>query len=148
MAGVNPQKRNQNDIVIKSFFGRVGCCHFVAPKKNINQSVLTFFKRNAHSVLAKKIINQTVDFVGGLVLGFRKIEKPICSDFVFSKCQMLISKKNSKPICSHFQCSVLISKKISEPICSDLVFKKCPFSFGQENYKPNCRLCRWFGAGF
>ena len=148
MAGVNPQKRNQNDIVIKSFFGRVGCCHFVAPKKNVNQSVLTFLKRNAHSVLAKKIINQTVDFVGGLVLGSKKIEKPICSDFVFSKCQMLISKKITKPICSHFQCSVLISKKITEPICSDLVFKKCPFSFGQENYKPNCRLCRWFGAGF
>jgi hypothetical protein len=56
--------------------------------------------------------------------------KPICSDFVFSKCQMLISKK------------------ITEPICSDLVFKKCLFGFGQENYKPNCRLCQWLGAGF
>ena len=27
----------------------------------------------------------------------------------------------SKPICSHFQCSVLLSKKITEPICSDFV---------------------------
>jgi hypothetical protein len=34
--------------------------------------------------LAKKIINQTVDFVSGLVLGSKKTEKPICSDFVFS----------------------------------------------------------------
>ena len=29
---------------------------------------------------------------------------------------MLISKNISKPICSHFQCSELISKKIAEPI--------------------------------
>ena len=37
---------------------------------------------------------------------------------------MLISKKFSKPICSHFWCSVLIPKKITEPICSDFVFLK------------------------
>ena len=71
--------------------------------------------------MAKKIINQTVDIIGQLRLGSKKIKKPICSDFVFSKCQMLISKKITKPICSHFQCSVLISKKITEPICSDFV---------------------------
>ena len=35
-------------------------------------------------MLAKKIINQTVDFVGGSVLVSKKTEKPICSDFVFS----------------------------------------------------------------
>ena len=97
--------------------------------------------------MAKKIINQIVDIIGQLGLGSKKIEKQICSDFVFSKCQMLISKKITKPICSHFQCSVLISKKITEPICNDLVFKKCPFSFGPENYKPNSRLCRRLGAG-
>ena len=99
-------------------------------------------------MLAKKIINQTVDSIGQLRLGSKKIKKPICSDFVFSKCQMLISKKITKPICSHFQCSVLICKKIAEPICSDLVFKKCPFSFGQEIYKPNCRHYRPVEAGW
>ena len=76
MAGVNSQKRNQNDIVFFCFFEGVGCCHFVAPKKNINQSVVTWFLKSAHFVLAKKIINQTVDFVGGLVLGSKKTEKP------------------------------------------------------------------------
>ena len=60
---------------------------------------------------------------------------------------MLISKKITKPFCSHFQCSVLMSKIIIEPICSDLVFKKCPFSFGQEIYKPNCRHYRPVEAG-
>ena len=35
-------------------------------------------------MLAKKIINQTVDFVGGSVLVSKKTEKPLCSDFVFS----------------------------------------------------------------
>jgi len=83
---------------------------------------VTWFLKCAHSVLAKKIINQTVDFVGGLVLVSKKTEKTICSDLVCSKCQMLISKKKTKPICSHFLCSVLVSKKIAEPICSDLGF--------------------------
>ena len=45
---------------------------------------MTWFLKSAHSVLAKKIINQTVDFVGGPVLVSKKTEKPICSDFVFS----------------------------------------------------------------
>ena len=49
-----------------------------------NQSVAIWFLKSAYSVLAKKIINQTVDFVSGLVLGSKKTEKPICSDFVFS----------------------------------------------------------------
>jgi hypothetical protein len=105
------------------------------------------FFLSAHSVLAKKFINQTVDIIGQLRLGSKKIIKPICSDFVFSKCQMLISKKITKPFCSHFQCSVLMSKIIIEPICSDLVFKQCPFSFGQEIHKPNCRLYRPVEAG-
>ena len=134
MVGVNPQKRNQNDIVFSSFFGRVGCNHFVVPKKNHKPICSDLVFKSAHSVLAEKFISQTVDIIGQLRLGSKKIEKPICSDFVFSKCQMLISKKITKPICSHFQCSVLISKKITEPFFSDLVFKKCPFSFGQENY--------------
>ena len=45
---------------------------------------MTWFLKSAHSVLAKKIINQTVDFVGGSVLVSKKTEKPLCSDFVFS----------------------------------------------------------------
>ena len=34
---------------------------------------MTWFLKSAHFVLAKKNINQTVDFVGGLVLGSKKI---------------------------------------------------------------------------
>ena len=45
---------------------------------------MTWFLKSAHSVLAKKIKNQTVDFVGGSLLVSKKTEKPICSDFVFS----------------------------------------------------------------
>ena len=52
--------------------------------------------------MAKKIINQTVDFVGGSVLVSKKTEKPICSDFVFSFVIVLISKKITEPICSDF----------------------------------------------
>ena len=89
----------------------------------INQTVVIYFLKSAHSVLAKKFINQTVDIISQLRLGSKKIIKPICSDFVFSKCQMLISKNITKPFCSHFQCSVLMSKIIIEPICSDLVLK-------------------------
>ena len=44
--------------------------------------------KSAHSVLAKKFINQTVDIIrpveAGLVLVSKKTEKTICSDFVFS----------------------------------------------------------------
>ena len=87
-----------------------------------NQSVGTWFLKSAHSVLAKKIINQTVDFVGGPVLVSKKTEKPICSDFVFSFVISADFQENFKTnICSHFQCAVLISKKITEPICSDFV---------------------------
>ena len=110
MAGVNPQKRNQNDIVIKSFFGRVGCCHFVAPKKNINQSVLTFLKRNAHSVLAKKIINQTVDFVGGLVLGSKKISIQI-EPYRMVLCFAENNEQIYKMVCSFFEkCQSIVHK--------------------------------------
>ena len=45
----------------------------------INQSVVTWFLKTAHSVLAKKIINQTVDFVGGLVLGSNQFIVTLCS---------------------------------------------------------------------
>ena len=85
---------------------------------------MTWFLKNAHSVLAKKIINQTVDFVGGLVLGAKKkTEKPICSDFVFSFVSSADYQYNfqNQPVFM-FSAQCCFAKKIAEPICSDFAF--------------------------
>ena len=57
---------------------------------------MTWYLKSAHSVLAKKFINQTVDFVGGSVLVSKKTEKPICSDFVFSFVISVVFQENFK----------------------------------------------------
>ena len=63
MVGVNPQKRNQNDIVFLSFFGRVGCNHFVVPKKN-------------HKPICSDLVFKKCPFSFG-----RKIHKPNCRHY-------------------------------------------------------------------
>ena len=87
------------------FFWRGWALPFCRAKKNINQSVATWFLKSANSVLARKITTKLWTLSGAWCWVPRKLEKQfvsICSDFVFSKCQVLISNKTSKPICSHF----------------------------------------------
>ena len=165
MAGVNPQKRNQSDIVIKSFFGRVGCCHFVAPKKNVNQSVLTFLKRNAHSVLAKKIINQTVPrklknqsvvtlcsqsakcwfprkipnqsvVIFSAQCSFpRKYQNQSVVTWFLKSAHSVLAKKIINQTVDFVGGSVLVSKKTEKPICSDFVVSFVISADFQENVK-------------
>ena len=73
--------------------------------------------------MAKKIINQTVDFVGDLVLGAKKkLKKQFVVTLCFHLSAVLITNTISKPTCIHVQWSVLLAKKIAEPICSDFAF--------------------------